>query len=197
MLTIVIGDIHGMAAKLENLRGQIDRWCTANAKAGLRQLIFLGDYIDRGPDSRQVLRIVQRLQADGAICLRGNHEELMLRAAESEVDVTNFLANGGDATIASLRTPAAFRQAQEWARTLPTRHEDDLRYYVHAGIRPRVPSTSRPTKPSFGFATASFVTRDRSRNTLSTAIRRRSILIRSKRSRTCATTAATSIRALE
>jgi serine/threonine protein phosphatase 1 len=138
MLTIVIGDIHGMAAKLENLLGQIDRWCTANAKAGVRQLIFLGDYIDRGPDSRQVLQIVQRLQADGAICLRGNHEELMLRAAESEVDVTNFLANGGDATIASLRTSAAFRQAQEWARTLPTSHEDDLRYYVHAGIRPRV-----------------------------------------------------------
>ena len=139
MLTIVIGDIHGMAAKLENLLGQIDRWCTANAKTELRQLIFLGDYIDRGPDSRQVLQIVQRLQADGAICLRGNHEELMLRAAESEVDVTNFLANGGDATIASLRTSAAFRQAQEWARTLPTSHEDDLRYYVHAGIRPRVP----------------------------------------------------------
>jgi len=78
MLTIVIGDIHGMAAKLENLLGQIDMWCAANARAKLRQLIFLGDYIDRGPDSRQVLQIVQRLQAEGAICLRGNHEELML-----------------------------------------------------------------------------------------------------------------------
>jgi serine/threonine protein phosphatase 1 len=139
MLTIVIGDIHGMTAKLENLLGQIDMWCAENAKAERRQLIFLGDYIDRGPDSRQVLQIVQRLQAEGAICLQGNHEELMLRATESERDLTNFLANGGDATIASLRTPAAFRQAQEWARTLPTRHEDELRYYVHAGIRPRVP----------------------------------------------------------
>src|ERR1700730_19377799 len=66
MLTIVIGDIHGMAAKLENLLGQIDMWCAANAMAELRQLIFLGDYIDRGPDSRQVLQIVQRLQAEGA-----------------------------------------------------------------------------------------------------------------------------------
>ena len=49
MLTIVIGDIHGMAAKLENLLGQIDMWCAVNARAERRQLIFLGDYIDRGP----------------------------------------------------------------------------------------------------------------------------------------------------
>ena len=139
MLTIVIGDIHGMAAKLENLLGQIDMWCAANARAELRRLIFLSDYIDRGPDSREVLQIVQRLQAEGAICLRGNHEELMLRATESERDLANFLANGGDATITSLRTPAAFQRTQEWARALPTSHEDELRYYVHAGIRPGVP----------------------------------------------------------
>ena len=50
MLTIVIGDIHGMAAKLENLLGQADMWCAANARAELRQLIFLGDYVDRGPE---------------------------------------------------------------------------------------------------------------------------------------------------
>ena len=102
-------------------------------------MIFLGDYIDRGPDSRQVLQIVQRLQAQGAICLRGNHEELMLGATELERGLTNFLVNGGDATIASLRTPAAFQRAQEWMRGLPTNHEDERRYYVHAGIRPGVP----------------------------------------------------------
>jgi serine/threonine protein phosphatase 1 len=139
MLTVVIGDIHGMAAKLENLLGQIDMWCGANARAERRQLIFLGDYIDRGPDSRQVLQIVQRLQAEGAICLRGNHEELMLQATESEGDLTNFLANGGDVVITSLRIPAAFLRTQEWGRALPTSHEDEVRYYVHAGIRPGVP----------------------------------------------------------
>jgi serine/threonine protein phosphatase 1 len=145
MLTIVIGDTHGMAAKLENLLGQIDRWCAANARAELRQLIFLGDYIDRGPDSRRVLQIVQCLQAKGATCLRGNHEQLMLRATESERDRTNFLANGGGATITSLCTPAAFRRAQEWMRALPTSHEDELRYYVHAGIRPGVPLDQQTT----------------------------------------------------
>jgi len=58
----------------------------------------------------------------------------MLRATKSERDLTNFLVNGGETTIASLRTPAAFRRAQEWMRMLPTSHEDDLRFY--AGPKP-------------------------------------------------------------
>jgi serine/threonine protein phosphatase 1 len=139
MLTIAIGDIHGVAKKLRNLLTHIDAWLDMNAKGQSRQFVFLGDYIDRGPDSRQVLQIVQRLQVRGAICLRGNHEELMLRATESERGLTNFLVNGGDATITSLRTPAAFQRAQEWMRSLPISYEDELRYYVHAGIRPGVP----------------------------------------------------------
>ena len=63
----------------------------------------------------------------------------MLRATGSVRDLTNFLANGGDATINSLRTPAAFQRTQEWVRALSTNHEDEVRYYVHAGIRPGVP----------------------------------------------------------
>ena len=139
MLTVAIGDIHGMATKLENLLGQIDNWCEANVGTERCQLLFLGDYIDRGPQAREVLKIVQRLQGDGAICLRGNHEELMVNATESKRGLLNFLANGGDATIASLRWPNMFQRAQEWMRTLPTSHEDELRYYVHAGICPGVP----------------------------------------------------------
>ena len=139
MLTVVIGDIHGMAAKLQNLLGQIDLWFQANAGTERRQLILLGDYIDRGLHAREVIKIVQRLQAGGAICLRGNHEELMLEATKSETGLTNFIANGGNTTITSLRTPAAFQRAQEWMRELPASHEDDFRYYVHAGIHPGVP----------------------------------------------------------
>jgi hypothetical protein len=55
-----------MAAKLRNLLGEIDLWFDANAASQLRQMIFLGDYIDRGPQAREVLQIVQRLQAGGA-----------------------------------------------------------------------------------------------------------------------------------
>jgi serine/threonine protein phosphatase 1 len=136
MFTIAIGDIHGMAGKLENLLRRIDAWLEANRVSEPHKFIFLGDYIDRGPQSREVLEIAQRLQTQGAICLRGNHEELMLRATESETGRANFLVNGGDATIASLRTAAAFQRAQEWMRELPTSCEDDLRYYVHAGVLP-------------------------------------------------------------
>jgi serine/threonine protein phosphatase 1 len=138
VLTIVVGDIHGRAEKLQKLLGQIDSWLAVCGNADQRQLIFLGDYVDRGPQTREVLKIVRRLQTEGAICLRGNHEELMLKATESEGGLRNFLVNGGDATIASLGTPAAFQRAQEWMRELPTSHEDELRYYVHAGIRPGV-----------------------------------------------------------
>ena len=59
--------------------------------------------------------------------------------SESEKDRTNFLTNGGDATIASFRTLSAFQRAQEWMRGLPTSHEDEHRYYVHAGVRPGIP----------------------------------------------------------
>ena len=73
MLTIVIGDIHGMAATLRNLLGQINLWLKSNAGNEPQQFIFLGDYVDRGPDALGVLQIVQRLQAAGA--LRGSAPE--------------------------------------------------------------------------------------------------------------------------
>ena len=70
----------------------------------------------------------------------------MLRPTKSEGDLTNFLANGGDATITSFRTPAAFQPTQEWMRALSTSHEDELRYYVHAGIRPGAPLDRQTAK---------------------------------------------------
>ncbi|MBG0797435.1 serine/threonine protein phosphatase [Methylocystis sp. L43] len=109
MLTIAVGDIHGMAKKLRLLLDRIDDWRKLNSGGEPHQFVFLGDYIDRGPNSREVLQIVQDLQRDGAVCLRGNHEELMLGATKSNLGLANFLANGGDATIASLGTSAAFR----------------------------------------------------------------------------------------
>jgi serine/threonine protein phosphatase 1 len=138
LLTIVIGDIHGMAAKLKALLRRVNAWLRANAGGEPHQLIFLGDYIDRGPQSAEVLETVRALQRSGAICLKGNHEELMLRAEDSERDLANFLLNGGDATLASLATRDAFERAQEWMRGLPTSCEDKLRYYVHAGVLPGV-----------------------------------------------------------
>ena len=136
MLTIVIGDIHGMAAKLESLLAQIDMWCVANARAELRQLIFLGDYIDRGPDSREVLQIVQRLQAEGAMCLRGDHAELMLQATEFERESTNFLANGGDATITSwARRPRSGKRKNGCVRSRPAMKTNSVITFTRGFVR--------------------------------------------------------------
>jgi serine/threonine protein phosphatase 1 len=137
--TVVVGDIHGMADKLRRLLSDIDKWlASVNCKEPAR-FIFLGDYIDRGPDSKWVIDQVRAMQKAGAICLRGNHEQLMIDSTESEIGEQDFLLNGGESTRKSLGSAASFLEAQNWMRTLPTFHEDELRYYVHAGIRPRTP----------------------------------------------------------
>jgi serine/threonine protein phosphatase 1 len=136
---VVIGDIHGMADKLRRLLSEIDKWLAfVNCKEPVR-FIFLGDYIDRGPDSKRVIEQVRAMQKAGAICLRGNHEQLMIDSTESEIGEQDFILNGGESTRKSLGSAASFTEAQNWMRTLPTFYEDGLRYYVHAGIRPRTP----------------------------------------------------------
>lgn len=90
MLTIAIGDIHGMAGKLEALLRKIDAWFRERHESDAPRFIFLGDYIDRGPNSREVIERVRVLQEKGAVCLRGNHEELMIQSTESEARASNL-----------------------------------------------------------------------------------------------------------
>lgn len=139
MLTIAIGDIHGTAGKLEALLRKIDAWFRERHESDAPRFIFLGDYIDRGPNSREVIERVRVLQEKGAVCLRGNHEELMIQSTESELGLLTFLSNGGAETMKSLQTIDAFYEARAWMETLPIFFEDELRYYVHAGVRPGVP----------------------------------------------------------
>ena len=82
-LTYAIGDIHGRLDLLTALLAQIEQH-----RAGRdRTIVFLGDYIDRGPDSAGVVATVRKLQArepDAIVCLKGNHEDLMLKAYRDE-----------------------------------------------------------------------------------------------------------------
>jgi serine/threonine protein phosphatase 1 len=67
---------------------------------------MLGDYIDRGSDSRGVIEFLMTLQRwspDEIVCLRGNHEDLLLAALESKDAELSWLSNGADATLASYR----------------------------------------------------------------------------------------------
>jgi serine/threonine protein phosphatase 1 len=137
-LTYAIGDIHGCAALLDALLEQI----ADHAGARAHRLVFLGDYIDRGPDSAAVLRTVSRLnwaEPERVVCLMGNHERMLLDALQSRRDAAHWMYNGGEATLDSFgaRDPAGLpKDTLDWIEALPTLHADAARWYVHAGFRP-------------------------------------------------------------
>src|SRR5262245_40715192 len=98
-LTIAIGDIHGCREMLDALLGR----CFRLAGDRPLRLVFLGDYIDRGPDSRgavERLMELQRRRPGQVVCLRGNHEVLLLDALKSG-DMRMWLFNGAAETLAS------------------------------------------------------------------------------------------------
>ena len=139
-LTYVIGDIHGCADLLDALLERI----AAHAAGRDHHRVFLGDYIDRGPDSAAVLRTVSRLhwsEPTRVTCLMGNHERMLLDALQTAQAAGHWLANGGEATLDSFgaRDPEGLPgDTLDWLEALPTIHEDARRWYVHAGLRPGV-----------------------------------------------------------
>ena len=92
-----ISDIHGCVRTFKRL---------VREKLNLQPkdtLYLLGDYINRGPDSKGVLDYILKLQKDGyqIKCLRGNHDDIMLRALYHKYSFKAFLSNGGDTTLKS------------------------------------------------------------------------------------------------
>jgi serine/threonine protein phosphatase 1 len=139
MLTFAIGDIHGCLDKLTALLGR----CRHYAQGRPSRFVFVGDYIDRGPDSRGVVEALITLQAEqpGTVCLRGNHEAIMLDAL-STGDLLLWLVNGAGETLASygIEHPNALpRRHVDWIANLPLWFDDGRRFFVHAGIDPNVP----------------------------------------------------------
>jgi len=142
--TYVTGDIHGCFQEFVKL---LDL-CSAHAAGKPARLITLGDYVDRGLDSFRVVRLIRhRLRSaypgfTSIISLKGNHEVMMAQAAlggERSVKQTWVSPdNGGDATVESYPNIELLRDDAAWLAELPTSYEDELRYYVHAGIRPGV-----------------------------------------------------------
>lgn len=154
-----IGDIHGRLDLLERLLAQIDE-DDARRPAAETRLIFLGDLIDRGPDSMAVVERLRQLCAErpATTILLGNHEEVFLLALKGDLKALDFFARiGGRETILSygvsehdyceLETPELLAALQ--AR-VPASHVDFLQgfenmvvhgdyAFVHAGVRPAVP----------------------------------------------------------
>ena len=127
---IAIGDIHGMSAVLCKLLAQVPTEGT---------LVFLGDYIDRGPDSRGVIdRLLKLRDERPCVFLRGNHEAMALEAleeADNEASMDHWRKNGGQQTLASYggHLPDAHVQ---FMRDTPLFLETAAFIFVHAGLMP-------------------------------------------------------------
>ena len=149
-----IGDIHGEADLLDLLLEEINR-DAAEHPAARRLLVYLGDYIDRGPDSPGVLDRLRAGPPEGfeQFCLLGNHEEMLLGCLKGISRATMvWLLNGGDATCRSYGvdpTQDSELVADEIRRAVPLEHKELLHglrlshqegdyFFVHAGIRPGV-----------------------------------------------------------
>lgn len=143
---LVIGDVHGMIDHLEQL---LKQWSPES-----EQLIFVGDYIDRGVDSRQTLLLVHELTLlKGAVALRGNHEAMLIDYLNNPQDYwTQYYLNSGNTTVADLLNLPLEEISQEsgevyqreilenypwllpWLESLPYYTEFGEFIIVHAGI---------------------------------------------------------------
>jgi len=153
-----IGDIHGRSDLMRQMLDRIDAELAVQ-KAPRQHIIFLGDYVDRGPDTRGVLEILTALcDCEDIILLAGNHEEFMLAALEDFTEFSSWIWAGGRETLLSydINVPlkvrpedlfVAFNEAREkipaahiaLLRRLKTHHVAGDYAFVHAGIRPGMP----------------------------------------------------------
>lgn len=147
-----IGDIHGCAGLLEQLLSMID----IERTDARRRLIFLGDYVDRGPDSNAVIDRLLKVKADlpESVFLRGNHEQAMIDFLEKPDFNEEWLHWGGDKTLESYGLADVWKKrpatlAGELAERLPAAHREFLGSlelwrvlgdyaFVHAGFKPGV-----------------------------------------------------------
>jgi len=141
VFTYAIGDIHG---SLRKLRGLMAR-CREHADERPATFVFLGDYIDRGPESAGVVAYLIEMQSspgERCIALRGNHEAFALGVMEGTTDADHWLSQGGAETLLSYGVASAGdlpRQHVEWMRALPLTYDDGRRFFVHAGVDPTRP----------------------------------------------------------
>jgi serine/threonine protein phosphatase 1 len=157
-----IGDIHGRLDLLHSIQRQIAD-DAAQRPASRRQLVYLGDYVSRGPDSPGVVDRVREWLPAGfeRITLKGNHEDLLLRFLDGEIDTgRHWLDYGGLEAMAAYGVAIADREARddasvialhrdlsgripashlEFFRTLLISHSAGDYFFVHGGVRPGVP----------------------------------------------------------
>jgi serine/threonine protein phosphatase 1 len=138
-LTYVIPDIHGRHDLL--IKALADIAVRAGGEAGT--IVTLGDYVDKGPDSKQVIDLLLSGVGEGwrLIALKGNHDALMAKALHDPSEMASWIAKGGDTALASYGDDAAAVSQDHiaWLDGLRLMHVDTHRVYVHAGVDPGIP----------------------------------------------------------
>lgn len=132
MRRFAIGDIHGCGKALRSLIEEI----SPNQED---ELVFLGDYVDRGPDSKDVVDQIVSLQDQcQVVALRGNHEIMFMGVALRGLDDQVWRANGGNATVTSYGGSLSKIPAQHYSffQELLPYYETATSIFVHAGYHP-------------------------------------------------------------
>lgn len=129
-----IGDVHGCAAELESLIAHL-----TIDKSTL--VIFLGDYVDRGSDSRRVIDLIIDLRKRcEVVALMGNHEAMFLDFLERPESIGSglFILNGGGTTLANYGGPEGSWEVPqahvEFLKSLKLYYETESHFFVHAGV---------------------------------------------------------------
>lgn len=146
MRLLAIGDIHGCFTALKTLEE-----CVPLAPA--ERIVTIGDYVDRGPDSRAVIDwLIARKAGGKLVALRGNHELMMCAARESQRHYDEWLSCGGAAALASYSrfgrkgrlddVPEAHWRFME--RDCRPYFETNTHFFVHANAYPRIPLDEQP-----------------------------------------------------
>ena len=157
-----IGDIHGRLDLLDEVLARVEA-DTAMHPASNAINVFLGDYVDRGPDSKRVLeRLISYCVAQPTVCLMGNHEAFLREFLNNPDILSTWRRYGGLDTLLSYGlTPTMKTEAQERRklasdlnRLLPSSHREFLSslkryficgdfFFVHAGVRPGISLTEQ------------------------------------------------------
>ncbi len=150
-----IGDVHGRDDLLEMMLEHIASDRERRHPDRAATMVLVGDYVDRGPDGAAVIdRLMRGVDGFDLVCLKGNHEAMMLACTETEDRQAwaGWIHNGGDATIHSFGLKVRFGyfradhladaigpERLAWLRDLPLYHRTPDTLFVHAGILPGRP----------------------------------------------------------
>jgi serine/threonine protein phosphatase 1 len=143
MRTLAIGDVHGASAALDALLAAV-------RPTPDDLLVFLGDYVDRGPDTKGVLdRLIALDRSHRCVFLRGNHELMMTRARFDHGELRMWLSVGGRRALASYGPAATLADVppEHWDfldNRLADYYESDTHIFVHATLDPDLPLDQQP-----------------------------------------------------